>query len=316
MTRPAETPRTSEAVLAFGEALVDELPNGSAVGGAPLNVACHLVSLGHPALLVTRVGKDAAGERVLRFLAERNVSLEGIQRDGVRPTGRVIVGLEAGQPSFEILPDRAFDAIEPEAAERVARRASPAIVYFGTLAQRRMRSRMALRRLLRSCGGRRFLDVNLRPPWVDATALTASLRHTDVLKLNESELEALAARVGVSRDGDPEAAARAVLSRYRIGAAIVTRGEAGALAVERSETGWSTWSTSGGPLGSALVDTVGAGDGFAAIAILGILRGWPATVTLQRADDFARALCAIPGAVPEDPAFYDAFRTSWRLEAA
>lgn len=295
---------------------MDQLPSGPAVGGAPLNVTCHLAAFGHAALLVTRIGQDLAGERVLGFMAERGLSLRGVQRDDSLPTGRVLVELREGQPAFEILPDVAFDAIDPAAAEAAARNPAPALVYFGTLAQRRARSRKALRRVLRTSGGIRFLDVNLRRPWFDARVLTSSLRGADVLKLNEGELEALSAGFGPRRRGNPVAAAGALLSRYEIGAAFVTRGEKGAFFARRCESGFQVEEVNGVALGPEIVDTVGAGDGFAAVAILGTLRGWHPALTLVRADSFARALCCLSGAVPAAPAFYDGFRNDWGLAAA
>lgn len=295
---------------------MDHLPSGPSVGGAPLNVACHLSAFGHAALLVTRIGRDLAGERILGFMAERSLSRRGVQRDESLPTGRVLVEMREGQPAFEILPDVAFDAIEPAAAEAAARSAAPALVYFGTLAQRRELSRKALRRVLGTSGGIRFLDVNLRRPWFDARVLTSSLRGADVLKLNELELETLSAGFGPRRRGNPVAAAEALLSRYEIGVAFVTRGERGAFFARRRESGFEVEEVTGVALGPELVDTVGAGDGFAAVAILGTLRGWQPALTLVRADSFARALCCMPGAVPAAPAFYEGFRNEWGLEAA
>jgi fructokinase len=68
------------------------------------------------------------------------------------------------------------------------------------------------------------------------------------------------------------------------------------------------------PLGGELVDTVGAGDAFSAVLILGLLRGWDSATVLPRADAFARAVCCIPGAVPGDDAFYQPFLQAWDLD--
>jgi fructokinase len=57
----------------------------------------------------------------------------------------------------------------------------------------------------------------------------------------------------------------------------------------------------------------GAGDGFAAVFILGTLRGWPLADRLARADAFARALCQIRGAVPAMQDFYTPFIRDWQL---
>ena len=50
-----------------------------------------------------------------------------------------------------------------------------------------------------------------------------------------------------------------------------------------------------------------------AVFMLGLLRGWAMPDTLARADRFARALCGIRGAVPEDASFYAPFLRDWAL---
>jgi fructokinase len=58
-------------------------------------------------------------------------------------------------------------------------------------------------------------------------------------------------------------------------------------------------------------DTVGAGDAFSAIFILGELRGWSLDLTLQRAHRFAGAICQIRGAIPDQDDFYRLFMEEW-----
>ena len=66
--------------------------------------------------------------------------------------------------------------------------------------------------------------------------------------------------------------------------------------------------------GVHMVDTVGAGDGFAAVFILGTLRNWSVAYTLAQANRFAAAVCSIRGAIPDDPEFYQPFQTDWQTQ--
>jgi fructokinase len=59
------------------------------------------------------------------------------------------------------------------------------------------------------------------------------------------------------------------------------------------------------------VDTVGAGDAFAALLLLGLNRQWPLEVTLERAQAFAGALVGRRGATVAEKAFYRAFIDAW-----
>ncbi len=57
-----------------------------------------------------------------------------------------------------------------------------------------------------------------------------------------------------------------------------------------------------------VVDTVGAGDAFSAVFILGLSKGWSTDVGLGRALEFAAAVCTLPGATTADRRVYDEFK--------
>ncbi len=301
--------RGAPTVITFGETLVDQFDDRHVLGGAPFNVACHLGALGAHPVLVTRTGKDALGDELLQAMDARGLDLRGVQRDPVRPTGRVRVTEDAGGHRFDILPDQAYDYIHPGLARMVGLSVHPALVYFGTLAQR-AESRRALRELLCTVDSQVFLDVNLRDPWVDADTLRWSLRRAGVVKLNEDELVRIADLLAL--DGSTSRDVAAVLvAAYGLRRLVVTCGAAGAWTLDAAGR---VESVSGTAL-PRVVDTVGAGDGFSAVFIVGLLRRWPLADTLARADAFARALCEIRGAVPDSPDFYAPFIRDWRLDA-
>ncbi len=293
-------------VLLFGEALVDELPGGRVPGGAPFNVACHLRELGASPLLVTRIGRDEDGGRLVAAMRRRGLDVRGVQRDGRRPTARVVVRPGADGPRFLIPDDQAFDAIDAATARAAVGSGAPRVVYFGTLAQRREVSRETLAGLLDKVSGRRFLDLNLRAPWFDREVVDASLRKAAVAKMNEGEAAEVARLLGLPEHGVPFR--QAIAARYGLGGIVVTRGADGA--VYRDADGTEALV---GPAARTrrIVDTVGAGDAFSAVQILGILRGWSAEETLRGADDFARAVCRLRGAVPRRLSFYEPFRKRW-----
>lgn len=298
-----------QTVIAFGETLVDQFRDRNVLGGAPFNVACHLGALGAHPVLVTRSGKDAPGEQLQQAMSEHGLDLRGVQRDPARPTGRVRVIETAQGHAFDILPDQAYDHIHPGLARMVGLSLHPQIVYFGTLSQRG-ESRRALRELLGTIDACTFLDVNLRDPWVDADTLRWSLQQANVVKLNEEELirvSDLLALDGVT----PRARAGVLVSSFALQRLVVTCGASGAWTLDGAGR---VESVSGVAL-PHLVDTVGAGDGFAAVFILGMLRRWPQGLRLARADAFARALCQIRGAVPPSQDFYVPFIHEWKLES-
>lgn len=306
--------RRDARVILFGEALVDELPsNGGLPGGAPFNVACHLRAFGVEPLLISRVGEDSDGEMLRRAALKRGLDTRGMQSDGEHLTGEAVVEVVEEGPRFEIPPDRAWDFIRADEALRALRGEAPELLYFGTLAQRGAVSRSALSRLLTLDLKSRFLDLNLRPPWFDVETVRRSLENADVVKASEEELRVVGDLLGLSTPG-PEAGVtervETLLRAFRIRNVLVTRGARGAWLL--TEGGDQTI-VARPPLDD-VVDTVGAGDAFSAVLILGSLRGWPESMSLVRADDFARALCRIPGAIPQNDAIYRPFREAWGLD--
>lgn len=295
--------------LIFGEVLYDVFPDGAVLGGAPLNVAWHLQGLGWSPLLISRVGSDPAGARALEALRAWGLETSGIQTDPRRPTGKVRVRLaDDGTHTFDILTSRAYDDIDPFRAVGAARRTeAPGILYHGTLALRADRSREALAMLDAALGVPRFVDVNLRAPWWRPSLVASVLRGATWAKLNEEELGALGRHGGPGTD--LAGAAEAFRHRYGLEGLIVTRGADGALLAGR-EGMLSVPATPATPI----IDTVGAGDAFSAVAMVGLMAAWPAETILRRAADFAALVCTYRGAVVDDPGLYRRVLDGWQAE--
>jgi fructokinase len=302
--------------VVFGEALVDEFPTGQVIGGAPFNVARHLAAFMATPLMITRIGDDRNGQAV-RAEFERFVMPEtGLQIDPMEETGRVVVERHGQGHRFTILPRQAYDFIDPVAAVASLAGVDAGMLYFGTLAQRSERSRQALAAVLESSPARRFLDLNLRPGQVIEPIVTRSLQAADIVKLNEEELQSLFQwYFQIGRNDAPlsteevHAACRALMDRFSLEALIVTLGHRGSVYFAADG---SLVANRDNPAPPFVIDTVGAGDAFSAIFLLGRLRGWPLELTLARANEFAGAICAVTGAVPADINFYDKWVARWR----
>lgn len=288
----------------LGEVLFDRFPDGSEVlGGAPFNVAWHLRGFGENPLFISRVGEDGAGRQVRLAMDAWGMDVTGLQTDPAHPTGAVRIELAEGEPRFEILPDQAYDFIclaDVPALER------PAFLYHGSLALRRpnpgANSRTTLETLVRHHEVPVFLDVNLRDPWWAADDVLRWAVQANWIKLNQDELDLL-----VPVEGDSEERARHFMARYGLEYLILTRGGEGALALSASgEEARVRPATA-----TAVVDTVGAGDAFASVFLLGRLRGWPLARNLERAQAFASAIVGVRGATVADRAFYRQFLDAW-----
>ena len=285
-----------------GEVLFDVFPDGSEVlGGAPFNVAWNLRGLGLDPLLIARVGADRRGREILTAMDDWGLDRSGIQIDPALPTGIVQVTLVDDQPSYEISPDQAYDALDGEAAGRVATATEASILVRGTLCARSAPGRTAIARLQSTIDAPVLLDVNLRAPWWDPRQVREALAASTIVKVNEDELF----RVVDDRHGfrgtstDPLDAARALREDHDLDAVVVTRGSDGAAWVGREDTHRATAAAP-----SEFVDAVGAGDAFTSVIVAGRVAARPPGATLSQAARFAAEVCGIRGATARDRTLY------------
>lgn len=280
----------------FGEVLFDHFPDGKCVlGGAPFNVAWHLQAFGQAPHFISRVGADTEGEAVRAAMCQWGMDTGGLQLDQHHPTGRVAIQFRDGEPDYEIVAPCAYDKIAPVTPPACG------LLYHGSLALRDNASRQAAARLRAGGDATVFLDVNLRPPWWQRAQVLELVQQADWVKLNGTELQQLYPGAG---------GAEAFRSAYRLKGVVLTHGAAGAelftAAGERLTVQPAAQVT--------VVDTVGAGDAFAAVMILGLAKAWPLQLTLQRAQAFASALVGRRGATVSEPGFYRPFIDDWKLQ--
>ena len=302
--------------VVFGEALVDDFVTEQIVGGAPFNVARHLAAFMAPQLMITRIGNDKNGAVVHGEFERFAMSDAGLQIDKMEETGRVIVERSSRGHRFTILPGQAYDFINPEQALAALESVEPAALYFGTLAQRSARSRDTLHALLDASNATRFLDLNLREGQFDERCVFHSMHAADLAKVNEEELQNLFGWYLDIRPSAPpmtadevRAACALLVQMFSLEGLIVTLGHRGSVYFGADG---QVISNRDNPAPPFVIDTVGAGDAFAAIFLLGRMRAWPLETTLARANEFAAAICAVAGAVPGDLAFYDKWAARWR----
>lgn len=303
--------------VVFGEALVDDFTTEQIVGGAPFNVARHLAAFMAPQLMITRIGSDKNGAVVRAEFEHFAMSERGLQVDQMEETGRVLVERGAKGHRFAILPRQAYDFVQADAALAAIAEIAPSAIYFGTLAQRGERSREALYALFGASTAFRFLDLNLRPGQTGEDCVTRSMQAANIVKVNEEELQTLFKwYFQIPTDAPPmpaeevRAACAALVQRFSLEALIVTLGHRGSVYFGRGEGEVIVHRDN--PVPPFVIDTVGAGDAFSAIFLLGRMRGWPLEQSLARANEFAGAVCAIPGAVPRELGFYDNWVARWR----
>lgn len=288
------------SITSVGEILFDVYNGEKKLGGAPFNFIYHVIKLTGKGNFVSRVGEDELGREIISFLGKKKISSKYIQVDGKHPTGKAIANLDENKvPHWVIKENTAYDFIE-QTDEFDSLIKNSDCIYFGTLAQRNAKSRETIQSLF----GRNvkyFCDLNIRQNFFSNGILESSLSGADVLKLNEDELK-LINKIFSKNPYDLEKSSQEILSKYNLDLLCVTRGENGSILFNSDRTNFHSVNVKN------VVDTVGAGDAFAAILCIGYLEGWVLEKLNKLASEFAMEIVKVKGALPKDDSIYESFR--------
>ena len=291
-------------ILVIGEILFDVFPNYRRLGGAPFNFAYHLKNFGFNVRFVSKIGIDDAGKEILHKLELARFNLDDVQIDEFHTTGSVKVSLDKnGAPQFDIISDVAYDYIEfiPKYHSTLIDEAR--MIYFGSLVQRSETGRENLQAFISHNSSKtlNFYDINLRPDCYNRTIIEKSLSKTDVLKLNVDELQKLKQMLALKTNNAKFV--HHLMGAHLIRTVSLTKGESG------SELFMNQGCLSSEPAEAVkVVDSVGAGDAYAAMLAAGLLKKWQPKAILERASLFASRICEIKGAIPDSASFYEPFK--------
>ena len=251
--------------VCFGEVLWDVFPSHKKIGGAPLNVALRMNSLGITTTIISRIGKDEDGNDILTFLKDHNVSSDSIQVGEEYKTGVVNVMInEKGNASYDILYPSSWDKITltNEMIEKVS---ESDVFIFGSLICRDEISRSTLYALLDKAKYKVF-DVNLRTPYFTIEVINELMLKADFIKLNDEELWEISRKLE-SPYNSFEQNIKFIAEKTNTDQICVTKGAFGAVLYYNDKFYYNSGYF------IKVIDTVGAGDSFLASLIVRLLRG-------------------------------------------
>ena len=278
-------------VVCFGEVLWDIFPAGEKIGGAPLNVALRLNALNISSTIVSKVGKDQLGDRLIEFIKEQGLQTQCIQQDSQFETGKVNVTLDQnGSASYEIAYPTAWDKIQvnPLLEEKVSK---ADIFLYGSLIARDDVSHQTLQKLL-SIAPYKVFDVNLRAPHYTKELLIDLMLKADFIKFNDEELNEISRAMGCN-EKTLEGQLKFIAKQTSTKQICVTKGGDGALLIVDdhfyNQKGFKV----------EVVDTVGAGDSFLATLLEGLLTSKPPEVAIENACAMGAMVASNAGANPK-----------------
>ncbi|MGD0510025.1 MAG: PfkB family carbohydrate kinase [Terriglobales bacterium] len=286
-------------VISIGEVLWDIVGQEEYLGGASFNFSAHLSRLGHSVSFISAVGADQRGKSVIERMSQLGLTTEYLHVDNTNTkdhsTGIVSVALASdGQPKFILHRPAAYDFPQLTAAQLDRLFSRPVDwIYFGTLHQMSLQARQLTMDLLdRASGARRFYDVNLRADSYTPTLLQELMARATMVKLNHEEVEAMARMFG-SRQRSLEEFCRNYADQYKWAAVCVTRGSLGCTVLMDGQY----IEAPGYPV--QVVDTVGAGDAFAAAFLHGLGSGWSPPEIADFANRVGALVASRRGAIPD-----------------
>lgn len=267
--------------ICFGEILFDVFPKHKKIGGAPLNVASRLKSLGADVSIISAVGKDQKGKELLAYFENLHIETSSIQVNENYPTGVVNVQLdEKGNASYDIMYPSAWDHIKLtlESTELVK---NADFFLYGSLAARHESTKKTLLQLLEVAKYKIF-DVNLRAPHYKENTLIELMNSADFIKFNDDELFEISEYLN-SNYRSLEQNVKFIAKVTHTDTICVTLGSHGAVLYSQGKF----YNNCGFKVD--VVDTVGSGDSFLASLVTKLLN----KVDPQDAINFACAVGAI-----------------------
>lgn len=251
-------------------------------GGKGLNVAIGLQRLGARVQTLIGCGADAAGDALLALLAAEGVDTTHVHRlpGATSGWGAGMIGAD-GRNCIAVFPGANL-LLTAAHAERARGAIESAALVYG-----QFETALAAVEAAFAMAHRRGVPTVLNPsPWQPPAAALRAATHS--LLVNETEAAALLERVDGTAtatwlDGRIDAADLAAALRRllpliatdwpALRRLVVTLGAQGALGAERQDQGW-TLLHAGAPA-IEVVDTLGAGDGFASGYCAAVLAGQP-----------------------------------------
>lgn len=260
-------------------------------GGVARNIAENLARLGQPAVLLSVVGQDQAGDQLLQQTSQAGVDVSAVLHSDTRPTGSYLGILNAkGGLEFALDDMRVISALSAAYLKEHAALFKEASLVFvdANLPKETLRTAVSLARRAR-------LPICADPTSISlANRLRPYLSHLRLITPNSAEASLLCGRdVDAARRGQAMEAAKYLVSQG-VEIAIISLAEFGVC--------YATSETSGRipAIRTEVVDPTGVGDAMTATVIFALLNEIPLDDAVRLGVSAASLTLRHPGAVLPD----------------
>ncbi len=283
--------------LVFGEILYDVYGKNKIIGGAPLNYSLQLSRLiqeKNAVAIMSSVGKDALGNQAIEFALSEDIDISYIQQSEKYSTGiaNVFLDEKTKVPDYEIVENVAWDNIEySEALDRTLSNIDFDVFYCNILALRNEKSYNTFKSIKNKIKAKfKVCDVTFRKNYYTKEKIEDVLNYINVLKVNDDELEVIRQLFYSDiNSNEVKSISEKIKSDFDIDYIFLTLGKKGAALL--SDSGYFTEASND----IKVVDTVGAGDSFAAALTYGLYKNYDEPKVLRLALFVAEQMIQVSG---------------------
>ena len=246
-------------LVCFGELLWDVLPEDMIAGGAPFNLVNRATALGLNARVISSIGRDIMGDKLLQQVGQKGNNIDFIQRHPSLPTGivNINIGLR-GEPNYDIVRPVAWDDIILNDALIDLVKSSRSFVY-SSLGLRSNKSQNTWFALV-PYAKLKICDINLRKGHYSLSTILDMMGQADILRMNEDELTVICNWLDFENH-DLESTLIKIQKKYGYDTIIITFGSKGVTSLRNGLlTHFHGYEV-------MVKDTVGSGDAFLAAYI-------------------------------------------------
>ena len=272
-------------ILTFGELLYDVYNDVSVIGGAPFNYSIQLsrlLSNDDKLKFITSLGNDKLTNDAIDFIKKENIDYSLIQINNNYETGKATVFLnEKKVPDYIIHENAAWDNIEYNEKIENALKEKYDLFYFNILSQRNECSYNTIKKIYNNIDSKyKICDVTFRKNYYTKEKIKGALEFINILKINDDELSTIKTILYPSLENDNEKLLKVISKDFNIKYIFLTLGAKGASVLYNNEYIFKPSNK------VKVVDTVGAGDSFAAALSYAIL----SNLDIIKVLDFASAV--------------------------
>jgi fructokinase len=270
------------------------------VGQSVLNVVWHLHAMGFNPLLITRVGRDAEGRRIVRRLADIGIDTDGVQIDDSLPTSAK-KALRASGNSCS-----AWEALDSKSVVGILRKTEPQLLFHGVASMQSESIQQAFNTIKSRTAVSHFVDIDLDRSAPLEKAVRRALLGVKWIRVDAAHLRELIGDFEATTSRSTLKQALAVQARFALEGIVVEHCGLPILGI------WAGRVTRGKVSPPAEATFLPGGrDAATAALMIGLLRGWREQAIIERAAQFAFLAGAEKHAPNVNPLVYSSILEHW-----